>query len=154
MSLHRDLANHRVSLILTVLLGVASLVQAADFYVSPTGDDANSGTLQAPFKTITKAKDAVRTVNTNMTGDIHVYLRGGNYRITSAINFTPADGGSGGHRIYYQAYNNETPILNGGVQVTGWTLDNGNVYKATLDRTTKLRTLIVNNKRAYMTKKT
>jgi hypothetical protein len=154
MSHHWDLSNQRFSLISIGLLWAASLVQAADFYVSPSGDDANPGTLQAPFQTITKARDAVKAINTNMTTDIHVYLRGGNYRIASAINFTPADGGTGGHRIYYQAYNNETPVLNGGVQVTGWTLDNGNVYKATLDRSTKLRSLIVNNKRAYMAKKT
>jgi len=154
MSNTRDRTNHGISTSFIGLFCAASLVQATDFYVSPAGDDANSGTLQAPFKTIAKAKDAVKAINTNMTDDIHVYLRGGNYSIASPLNFTPADGGSGGHRIYYQAYNSETPILNGGVPVTGWTKDNGNVYKATLDRTTKLRTLIVNNKRAYMTTKT
>jgi hypothetical protein len=135
------------------LLLAASVAQAAAFYVSPTGDDSNLGTLQAPFKTITKARDAVKAINTNMKENIYVYLRGGNYHLASPIDFTPADGGSGGYRIYYQAYNNETPILNGGVQVTGWTLDNGNIYKAPLDRSTKLRTLIVNNNRALMTTK-
>jgi len=135
------------------MLLAASLAQAASFYVSPTGDDSNPGTLQAPFKTVLKARDAVRAINANMTEDIYVYLRGGNYPISSTINFTPADGGSGGHRINYQAYDKETPILNGGVPVTGWTKDNGNIYKAILDRSTKLRSLIVNNKRAYMTTK-
>jgi len=136
------------------LVCLATHAQAASFYVSPTGDDANPGTLQAPFKTVTKARDAVRAVNTTMTEDINVYLRGGNYPVTSPIEFTPADGGKGAYRIVYQAYQNERPVLNGGVPVTGWTLVNGNVYKATLDRATKLRSLIVNDKRAYMTKKT
>jgi hypothetical protein len=137
-----------------LLLLSGSLARASALYVSPSGDDANPGTLGAPFKTITKAKEAVRAINAKMTEDIYVYLRGGNYPVTSTIAFTPADGGTSGYRVYYQAYNKEIPVLNGGVQVTGWTKDNGNVYKATLDRPTKLRSLIVNNKRAYMTKKT
>jgi hypothetical protein len=137
---------------LLVLLS-ASLAQAAALYVSPTGDDANPGTLALPFKTLSKAKDAVRGINQGMKEDIQVYLRGGNYSITSPVEFTPADGGTGGYRVIYQAYEKEMPVLNGGVPVTGWTQVNGNVYKATLDRTTKLRSLIVNNARAYMTKK-
>lgn len=146
--------SHRLASICSGLLLASSLAHAVSFYVSPTGNDANPGTLQAPFKTITKARDAVRDVNTAMSEDVHVYLRGGNYPVTSPIDFTPADGGKGDFRVIYQAYQNEIPVLNGGVQVTGWTQVNGNVYKATLDRATKLRSLIVNDKRAYMTKKT
>ena len=47
------------------------------YYVSPTCSDSNPGTLSQPFLTISKARDVVRTVNDNMTGDIVVYLRGG-----------------------------------------------------------------------------
>ena len=147
-------ANLPVALFSCTLLLAASAARAVSFYVSPTGSDDNPGTLAAPFKTITKARDAVRTVNTAMTEDIHVVLRGGNYPVASPIEFTPADGGKGSYRVIYEAYPNETPVLNGGVQVTDWTQVNGNVWKATLDRSTKLRSLIVNDKRAYMTKKT
>jgi hypothetical protein len=123
------------------------------YYVSPSGSDANDGTAAAPFQTITKARDAVRTVNTNMTGDIYVYLRGGDYRITSPITFEVKDSGTGNHRIYYQAYPGETPVINGATKVTGWTASSGGVYKATLDRKTKLRNLYVNDVRANMTSK-
>jgi hypothetical protein len=123
------------------------------FYVSPTGNDDNAGTEAAPFQSITKARDAVRTVNTSMTGDIFVYLRGGDYRITSPISFGTQDSGSGTHRIFYQAYPGETPVLNGAVKVTGWSKSSGNIYKAPLSRTTKLRNLYVNDARANMTSK-
>jgi len=126
----------------------------ASYYVSPTGSDTNPGTLAAPFQTITKARDTVRTVNSAMTGDIYVYLRGGNYSITSTITFGTQDSGTGGHKVIYQAYPGETPILNGATKVTGWTLSSGSIYKATLNRTTKLRNLYVNDKRASMTSKT
>jgi hypothetical protein len=125
----------------------------AAYYVSPTGSDDNAGTVSAPFQTITKARDVVRTINSNMTGDIYVYLRGGDYRITSPISFAVQDSGTGNHRIYYQAYPGETPVINGATKVTGWTASSGGVYKATLDRKTKLRNLYVNDARATMTSK-
>jgi hypothetical protein len=153
MSPHGSPTRPWSSLLLGVSLLSASLAQATALYVSPSGDDANPGTLQAPFKTLAKAKEAVRAINGAMTEDIHVYLRGGLYPVATALEFTAADGGTGGHRIYYEAYGKETPVLNGGTLVTGWTLVSGSIYKATLDRSTKLRSLIVNNTRAYMTKK-
>jgi hypothetical protein len=42
----------------------------ATYYVSPSGSDSNPGTLSQPFKTITKARNVVRTINNSMTGDI------------------------------------------------------------------------------------
>ncbi|MBK9575590.1 MAG: right-handed parallel beta-helix repeat-containing protein [Fibrobacteres bacterium] len=153
MPIPGSLFRPRLTLLLSGALLSSALATAADFYVSPSGDDTNPGTLAAPFKTLTKARDAVRGINANQSEDIHVYLRGGTYPIAKPIEFTPADGGTGGHRIVYEAYGKEIPVLNGGTLVTGWTLSSGNVYKATLDRATKLRSLIVNDKRAYMTKK-
>ncbi|MEO8900776.1 MAG: carbohydrate-binding protein [Polyangiaceae bacterium] len=132
--------------------GAGGSGQAA-YYVSPMGSDDNSGAESAPFKTITKARDVVRTVNSNMTGDIYVFLRGGDYRITDPITFEVKDSGTGNHRIYYQAYPGETPVINGATKVTGWTPSSGGVYKATLNRTTKLRNLYVNDARANMTSK-
>ena len=126
----------------------------ASYYVSPTGSDTHPGTLTSPFQTLTKARDTVRTVNGTMTGDIYVYLRGGDYRLTSTVTFGTQDSGTAGHKIIYQAYPGETPVLNGAVKVTGWTAANGGIYKASLARTTKLRNLYVNDKRAAMTSKT
>ncbi|MER6069632.1 RICIN domain-containing protein [Streptomyces sp. NPDC001817] len=132
----------------------ASAANQATYYVAPGGDDAGPGTITAPFKTLQHARDVVRTVNGNMTGDITVYLRGGTYPVSSTIDFTPADSGTNGHRVVYAAYQNEKPVLNGGVQVTGWTQHSGNIWKATLNRDDKLRALYVNGKRAQMASKT
>jgi len=109
--------------------------------------------MSAPFQTITKARDAVRTINSNMTGDIYVYLRAGTYRITSAITFGPQDSGTNGHLIHYLAYPGEAPVVNGATKVTGWTQQTGGIYKASLSRSTKLRNLYVNDARASMTSK-
>ncbi len=126
----------------------------ATFYVAPDGDDSNPGTISAPFKTITAARDAVRNINASMTGDIYVYLRGGVYPVESTIVLKPVDSGKNGFRVFYKAYEDEVPVISGAVKVTGWTLHSGSIYKAPLDRTTKLRNLYVNDKRASMTSKT
>ncbi|MGE5785339.1 MAG: hypothetical protein ACM3ZE_12145, partial [Myxococcales bacterium] len=125
----------------------------AYYYVSPAGSDDNPGTEAAPFQTIPKARDVVRSVNTNMTGDIYVYLRGGTYPIGTTIGFGPQDSGTKGYRIYYHAYPGETPVLNGATKVTGWAQHSDKLYKAALNRTTKLRNLYVNDTRAFMPSK-
>ncbi|MEQ4304232.1 ricin-type beta-trefoil lectin domain protein [Plantactinospora sp. B6F1] len=132
----------------------ASAAAQETYYVAPDGNDANPGTIQAPFRTVQRARDVVRTVNASMSGDIQVYLRGGRYPVSSTIEFGPGDSGTNGHRVIYAAYPGETPILDGGVQVTGWSQHSGNIWKAPLDRTNKLRTLYVNDKRAFMASKT
>ncbi|WBB82105.1 RICIN domain-containing protein [Micromonospora sp. WMMD882] len=132
----------------------ASAAVQQTYHVAPDGNDANPGTLQAPFRTLQRARDVVRTVNSNMTGDIEVYLRGGRYPVTSTIEFGAADSGTNGNRVVYAAYQNEKPVLDGGVQVTGWTQHSGNIWKAPLDRANKLRALYVNDKRAFMASKT
>src|SRR4029078_9548829 len=70
------------------------------------------------------------------------------------VDFGASDSGTNGFRVSYAAYPNETPVLEGGVPVTGWTQHSGNIWKAPLDRSNKLRTLYVNDKRAYMASKT
>lgn len=123
-------------------------------YVSPQGNDSNPGTKQRPFLTIARARDAVREISNAMTSDIHVYLRGGLYPLTETVTFTAADSGKNGHRIYYRAYPDEIPVVHGAERVTGWSHHQGRIFQAKLDRSTKLRTLIVNGKRAHMAHKT
>ncbi|MEU8001933.1 ricin-type beta-trefoil lectin domain protein [Catellatospora sp. NPDC049111] len=132
----------------------AAAATQATYYVAPNGNDGNPGTIGSPLKTVQRARDLVRTINTNMTGDIYVYLRGGTYPVSSTIELGASDSGTNGYRVFYSAYNNETPVLDGGVQVTGWTQHSGNIWKAPLSRSNKLRALYVNDKRAYMASKT
>src|SRR4051794_21640506 len=65
----------------------ASAATQATYYVDPSGNDGNPGTITSPFRTLQHARDVVRTVNANMTGDINVFLRGGTYPVSSSIDF-------------------------------------------------------------------
>jgi hypothetical protein len=141
-----------VALVVALVGSPPSASAAAEiaFYVAPDGDDSNAGTLAAPFRTLERARDAVREVNADMSGDIHVYLRGGSYPVDSTIEFSPEDSGSNGHRVIYSAFENETPVLEAGTEISGWTQHDGNIWSAPLDRADKLRALYVNDKRAVM----
>ena len=45
-------------------------------YVSPDGDDSNSGSLPKPFKTIQRAQAEVKKYSDQMENDVHVFLHG------------------------------------------------------------------------------
>ena len=105
----------------------------ATFYVAPNGSDTNPGTETSPFATIEKAKQAVRTVNRQMSGDVMVVLQGGTYRIDRTIVFGPEDSGANGHNVIYRAAPGETPIISGGKPVVGWKADANGHWKAQTD---------------------
>ncbi|MCX5425907.1 RICIN domain-containing protein [Streptomyces sp. NBC_00078] len=138
----------------TVVFAAALPVQPAyaattNFYIDPVnGSDSNSGTsTAAAFRTVLAAKAAVRAVNTNMSDDIVVNLRGGTYPLTTPISFGTSDSGTNGHTVVYQAYNGETPVITSGKAVTGWTAAAGGEYKASVG-TLNFRQLYVNGVRA------
>ncbi|SHM59221.1 carbohydrate-binding protein [Ruminococcus flavefaciens] len=122
----------------------------AVFFVAPDGSDSGDGSVEAPFATLEKARDEVRKINGSMTGDIVVYLRGGDYRVTKPVEFDTRDSGTGGFTIRYEAYGDEEPVINGAQKVTGWTKFNDKLWSAPLDRDIKLRNLYVNDRRANM----
>ena len=74
-----------------------------DWYVSPTGSDANPGTIAAPFATLNKAQSVA------LSGNI-IYMRGGTYLPSATINIT--NSGTALARIQLLAYPGETPYLN------------------------------------------
>src|SRR4051812_31635207 len=94
----------------------------ATYYVAPDGSDTNAGTLSAPFQTLEKARDTVRPLLASMTGDIEVVLRGGTYARTATFALTNADGGTGTNYVVYRAYAGEFPVIDGGKEITGWSL--------------------------------
>jgi hypothetical protein len=106
---------------------------AVDIYVSPSGDDSDSGTKDKPLKTFQAARDKVRTVKED--GDITVYFRDGYYTFSQAVKLTIEDSGSENRKITYRAYQNEKPIFTSGVQVKGWVkiTSDDSAYKALPD---------------------
>jgi parallel beta-helix repeat protein len=106
------------------LLALANTTKSIDFYVSPQGDDRNSGTQKLPFATIEAARNAIRKLKqqqgNNLQQPVNVFLRDGTYKLNSTLTFTPEDSGTKDYPIAYRAYRNEKPMISGGKTLSGW----------------------------------
>lgn len=98
------------AIVLAYLVGL----YAAEFYVAPTGDDANPGTFEKPFATIQRAQQSAEPGDT-------VFIRGGTYimnekkiarrkGIYAYITYLDKSG-LPGKPITYRAYQNEKPTF-------------------------------------------
>jgi len=136
-------------IIVLVSVSSADLLAAEQpsFYVSPSGNDRDPGSEARPFKTLTRARDAVRGVNAKMDADIVVVLRGGAYRTDGTVVFDHRDSGTGGHEVIYRAHPGETPVISGGRPITGWRPDGPKRWKAKTN-IANFRQLYVNGVRA------
>jgi hypothetical protein len=86
--------------------------------VSPSGNDAGSGTREEPFQTLGRAQRAVRQWNADH--DVTVELADGVYRISKPLIFTAQDGGTNYHHVLWTAADGAHPVISGAIQVAGW----------------------------------
>ncbi len=87
-----------------------------DFYVSTKGNDSNSGSKDAPFRTIEKAIETVRKADKTGKNGITVCIEAGEYCVSS-LEFTKEDSGTKECPITYCSYNGEV-VINGGVTLS------------------------------------
>ncbi len=85
-----------------------------DLVVAPNGDDANSGTVDAPLKTFEKAKELLK----NNTSDeaVTVWFREGTYTIENTVEFTADDKSN----VLYRSYPDEKVVFSGAKVISDW----------------------------------
>ncbi len=108
-------------------------------YASPSGS-GNGLTVGAPASLATGLSTARAYLAAGAS--TRLVLRGGTYALAATLAFTAAD------RMTIAAYPGEVPELSGGVAVTGWTLDSGSVYKASVPAGATSRGVVVKGVRA------
>ncbi|QSF44047.1 Ig-like domain-containing protein [Paenibacillus tianjinensis] len=90
------------------------------FYVATNGSDSNNGTKDAPFLTLEKARDTIRSLKAKKglpNGGVTVYLREGRYERTASFELRQQDSGEAGKPITYTAYPGESVTLSGAEQL-------------------------------------
>ena len=117
-----------VAVLLVVLFFTMTLANATTYYVSNTGNDANSGTsTSAPWQSLVKVNSFSPS-----PGDQILFKRGDSWEGT----LTPSRSGVAGNPITYSAYGSgEKPVLFGSTTITGWSLYSGHIYKASSSST-------------------
>ena len=83
----------------------------SDIYVAVDGNDANAGTQEKPFGTLSRAQQAIRE---QKSVGATVWLRGGIYYLTAPLVFTAEDSGSSNAPAVYSAMPGEKVIISGG----------------------------------------
>lgn len=108
--------------VVSVLLSLAIIFLAAGFaayaedknmiFVSPSGNDNSSGTIDAPLATLSAAKEKAK----NFDDEVTVYFREGTYTIENTVNFDADDKSD----VVYKAYRNEKVMFTSGSPYTGF----------------------------------
>lgn len=98
---------------LNTIAALESRAAYGDFYVSPDGNDKNSGTIDHPFRTVEAAQKAARKTDKQYLSHVVVSILGGTYP-TKGLTFTKADSGTDSCSVIYCAYGNGEVIFDGG----------------------------------------
>ena len=98
----------------------ANETQDSVLYVSPEANDDGDGSIDKPFSKIEQARDALRSkIKENPNQNYTVYLRGGIYNITNAVDFNEEDSVADGYSVTYKAFEGENVSI-----VCGEKIDN------------------------------
>ncbi|MEI6501773.1 MAG: ATP-binding cassette domain-containing protein, partial [Armatimonadota bacterium] len=109
---------------LTLLLGVCLAASATPLvlHVASNGSDQAAGTAKAPFRSLTRARDAIRVLKAGKglpEGGVRVLVHNGVYRLAQPFALTPADSGTAKAPVVYAAATGARPVLSGGRVITG-----------------------------------
>ena len=120
-------------------------------WVSPHGKDSGAGSKSSPYRTLEKARDAARAVNSSQGQDIVIVLRGGTYRLERPLTLGAEDSGSKGNMTIYRSAEGERAVISGAKEVPGnaWSLQEpgSNIWRAQVGHQ-ESRQLYVNGQRA------
>ena len=127
----------------------ADEVRGVSFYISPTGNDKNSGSATEPFATLGAAQRAVRPFAGREP--VTVWLSEGTYYLPETLRFTAEDSGSEKLPIVYSAMPGEKPVISGGMRlVLDWKPSGGGIYEAKTPAGLAMDQMFVDGNRQHM----
>jgi hypothetical protein len=127
------------------------------FYVSPDGKDRWSGRLRAansertdgPFRTLERAREAVRVeIADGMGGDVVVEVGEGVLCLSEPLTLTERDSGRDGHRVIYRGRRAEDAVLVAGLRVEEWQNAGDGTCSAQVPVSDRLRSIYENGCRS------
>lgn len=134
-------------------LALISCLYGTEFYVSVNGNDANPGTLQAPFATLKQARNAIRALKQNgqFNSPMTVTVLEGVYELQEPFELTKEDSGKPDMPIVYRAQPGKKVYLIGGKTVLGFEPYRSGILKADLAKQgladKRIKVLVFNGRR-------
>lgn len=115
-----------------------------EFYISENGSDDADGSKSAPFATLSRVKNEIAEINSEMTGDIIVNIESGTYKIDETEVFNQNHSGKNGYSVIFRGFGDEKPVFSGGTEISGWEKHNDYIWKAPYDGEADIRNLYIN----------
>jgi hypothetical protein len=123
--------NNKTFCILSVLLLTALNAFSLDIYISPLGNDHDSGTRTKPLASLLGARNHIRELRKkNITDAIKVIIMDGSYFMSEPLILTEEDSGTDNAQIVYTAEAGTHPVFYGGAQIKGFQKVNDKLWKA------------------------
>jgi hypothetical protein len=118
-------------LVIVLLFFCGGLLSAQKIYLSPSGNDANSGTREKPLATLTAARDKAREFRKNMQSEqpVEVIALEGEYFMFQPLYLTADDGGKQGSPLIFKAEAGTKAVFSGAVKLTGFEKVNDKLWK-------------------------
>jgi len=138
-------------ILFAVLLSLVACAEkpAIKIYVSPTGDDNNTGEAGFPVQSIAKARDLATPIMGIQ--EVQIILGDGIYYLPQTIVFTGNESGSEKYPVIYKAENRGKAILSGGSLIeVEWEPYEDGVFKTRILGNISIDQLYVNGKRQRM----
>ena len=147
-------------LLLTLIFNCTSFYVLAEerawkqLYVNQNGSDDNSGTEEAPFKTVQRAIDEAKYISPDMHGDIIIHISEGIHFQNDIWEFDVENSGKNGHSIVFEGAGAEKTVISGGKRVSGFEQwdENPEIYRTKIDGVSAVREISVNGEMRYRAK--
>ncbi|VGO20656.1 right-handed parallel beta-helix repeat-containing protein [Pontiella sulfatireligans] len=118
-------------------------------FVSPNGDDNNTGSKSEPLASLTGARNRIRTAKQSgaWSESLTVQFADGVYEITEPVIFGPEDSGTAEAPVIYRAEHSGKAMISGGIHVAGWREKEPGVWAASMGNGREFYQLFINGER-------
>ncbi|NIP85343.1 MAG: PDZ domain-containing protein [Planctomycetales bacterium] len=134
-----------------LIVASSAAAGAANFYVDPAGADAQPGSSEKPFQTLTRAQAAVRQSPQRGKQPLTVFLRQGTYYLADTLVFTPQDSGTVDAPVTWSAHPGEQVVISGGAKLKlSWRPYRAGIFQAETPAGMQIDQLFINGQRQHM----
>lgn len=112
--MHNFIRQYVLALLIGFSAGGAS-AEIQTIYVAPGGDDALSGSIAAPLRSVSAAVEKSRHIRGSRGEECRILLAGGIYPLTEPLELTGRDSG-----LLIESAGADSPVISGQTVIRGW----------------------------------
>ncbi len=116
--------KYRLPTFISIFLVAFTAVAAGEIWVSPSGNDGNAGTKDAPLRTVAQAlkqaREWRRLSHPAIAGGIRILLQEGVYQQDKTLFIRPEDSGTADSPTVIEAVDGARVVVSGGKRLNGW----------------------------------